>query len=622
MPAVTEVVDFLRRYPPFDTLGEEELATVAELTEIAFYPSGRTVFVQGEAPPAYFCVVRSGSVELIYDGQLLDLLGEGELFGQGSLMSGLPVGFSARVAEDTLLYQVPTEAMAPLLARPRAMRFLLRSVIVDPIPGAGDRPPTVDPLQRRTSSLLRMPLVVCDPNETVVTAARAMTERNAKAAIVVDTSGTLGIVTDADLRSKVLAVGRDPGVPVREVMTTPVRTVGADQPGGDALVEMVEAGVRHLPVIGVNGMVLGILEDHDLVSMQTRTPFVLRRQIRKARTAADVVAAAGDLRPAVVALRRGGAGAAQISAVWSVVMDALIRSLIDHAVAAEPLALTDRDGEPIRFTWHALGSIARREATPSSDVDSALSWTGERDDQELRAVVGRLTDAVGAGLAAGGLAPDEHRVSATDPLFARSMASWQRAARELVSGAPQDKAPLVASVLLDNRAVWGRESWLAVTAPIAAGAAPSGLLRAMLRGALAHKPPTGFLRDFVVESGGQRRGRLDLKQGGILPVVDLARWAGLSVGVATASTSERLAAAAAAGAIEAGDAQTLTEAFAVVQEVRISHQVEQLEAGVGVDDFISPDWLSSIGKAQLKEAFRALVGVQRGLTNQLQVGVR
>jgi CBS domain-containing protein len=256
MPAVTEVVDFLRRYPPFDTLGEEELATVAELTEIAFYPSGRTVFVQGEAPPAYFCVVRSGSVELIYDGQLLDLLGEGELFGQGSLMSGLPVGFSARVAEDTLLYQVPTEAMAPLLARPRAMRFLLRSVIVDPIPGAGDRPPTVDPLQRRTSSLLRMPLVVCDPNETVVTAARAMTERNAKAAIVVDTSGTLGIVTDADLRSKVLAVGRDPGVPVREVMTTPVRTVGADQPGGDALVEMVEAGVRHLPVIGVNGMVL------------------------------------------------------------------------------------------------------------------------------------------------------------------------------------------------------------------------------------------------------------------------------------------------------------------------------------------------------------------------------
>jgi CBS domain-containing protein len=620
MPAVIDVVEFLRRHPPFDTLADVELEQVAALTEIAFYPAGHTVFAQGEGPAPFMCVVRSGSVELIYDGQLLDLLGEGELFGQASMMSGLPVGFTARLAEDTLLYQVPTEAVAPLLSRPRAMRFLLRSVIVDPIPGAGERSPTLDPLQRRVSALVRMPLVVCDPSEPIRAVARTMTDRNASAMIVVDSGGALGIVTDTDLRSKVLAAGLDPHVPVRLVMTTPVHTIGGDRLGGDALVEMVELGVRHLPIVGADGLVLGVLEDIDLVSMQTRTPFVLRRQIARATSEDEVVAAAGGLRPAVIALRRGGAGAAQISAVWSVVLDALVRTLIARAQTGTSGLPPD---EPRQFTWLALGSLARREATPSSDVDSALSWAeaGSADDSHLRAHLAGITAAVGAGLAAGGLAPDAHRVSAGDPLFARPLASWQAAAAKVVRDPYGDNAVVIASVLLDCRPVWGDETWQSVTGPLVTGAAESGLLRAMLRLALAHRLPTGFFRDFVVESGGQRRGLLDLKRGGILPIVDLARWAGLSAGLGPASTVQRLEAAAAAGVLSEENVKTLIEAFAVVREVRISHQIEQLEAGVPADDFIRPDWLSSIGRAQLKEAFRAVAAVQRRLTGELQVGV-
>jgi CBS domain-containing protein len=617
MPAVIDIVDFLRRHPPFDTLGDPELEEVAALTEIAFYPAGHTVFAQGDGPAPFMAVVRSGSVELIYDGQLLDLLGEGELFGQASMMSGLPIGFSARLAEDTLLYQVPTAAMAPLLRRPRAMRFLLRSVIVDSIPGAGERPPVLDPLQRRASALIRMPLVVCEPGETIRAVACAMTERNASAVIVVDAAGSLGIVTDTDLRTKVVAAGVDPAAPVRTVMTAPVRTIGADRLGGDALVEMVELGVRHLPVVSAGGRVLGVLEDIDLVSMQTRTPFVLRRQIARARSGDDVVAAAGGLRPAVIALRRGGAGAAQISAVWSVVLDALVRALISRA---EPEHRGDLGGMRPDFTWLALGSLARREAAPSSDVDSALSWPGTGEEAEDRAHLAQITAAVGAGLAAGGLAPDAHRVSASDPLFARRLASWEAAAARLVGDPYGNKAPLIASVLLDCRPVWGDETWQSVTGQLIAGAAESGMLRVMLRNALAHRLPTGFFRDFVVESGGQRRGLLDLKRGGVLPIVDLARWAGLAAGVGSASTPERLTAASAAGVLRAADAGTLVEAFDVVREVRISHQIEQLEAGSPADDFIRPAWLSSIGRAQLKEAFRAVAGVQRGLAAELQIG--
>ena len=83
------------------------------------------------------------------------------------------------------------------------------------------------------------------------------------------------------------------------------------------------------------------------------------------------------------------------------------------------------------------------------------------------------------------------------------------------------------------------------------------LLRLLARFALSFRPPTGFLRDFVVEHSGERRGQLDIKHGGMIPIVDLARWAGMAAGVASASTLERLRAAEAAGTMEGPEARTL-----------------------------------------------------------------
>ena len=92
----------------------------------------------------------------------------------------------------------------------------------------------------------------------------------------------------------------------------------------------------------------------------------------------------------------------------------------------------------------------------------------------------------------------------------------------------------------------------------------------------------------MVEHDGEHRGRLDLKHGGLLPVVDLARWAGMAAGVTSASTSERLRAAGDAGTLPAADVRTLQDAFELFTELRIEHQVEQLRAGLEPDDHLEP----------------------------------
>src|SRR5262250_1689389 len=113
-----DIAGFLGSHPPFDGLGGEELARVAAVTEIETFPRGERIFSQG-----------TGSVEILRDGQVLDLIGPGELFGHASMLSGLPTGFEARAAEDTTCCRIPAAVIGPLLARPDFLRFIARSIV-------------------------------------------------------------------------------------------------------------------------------------------------------------------------------------------------------------------------------------------------------------------------------------------------------------------------------------------------------------------------------------------------------------------------------------------------------------------------------------------------------------
>ena len=612
-----DIADFLGSHPPFDVMGTDDVTRVAAVTEIESHPAGKTIFSQGAGPVEYLWVVRAGSVEIVHNGRVLDLLGPGEMFGHASMLSGLPTGFEARAGENTLCFRIPADVVRPLLARPDVLRFVARS-IVDRA-GAGDREPSVDPIQRHVATLIRSPPVLCRADEPIREAAKRMTAEGSSA-VLVRSGGTLGIVTDRDLRSRVVAAGLSPDKPVSAIMTTPAYAVTGDRLGGEVLLDMLERGIHHVPVLTAAGEILGVVDDADLVAAESRKPFLLRRAIDQAATVDGLAALSADLGEMIVALRDARVAAEHIAAVASVVLDALTRRLIELAVAGAA-------GPAVPFTWFALGSLARREAVPSSDVDSALAWHDGADDPAVRGYVAGVADAVESGLRACGRQPDAHGATASNPVFARSIQAWRAAARKLSQDPTREQAIIAVSVIVDSRPVWAASAgaqgadalW---EAPLWDGRSQPNLLRLLARVALSFRPPTGFLRDFVVEHSGERKGQLDIKHGGLIPVVDLARWAGLAAGVASGSTAERLRAAEAAGTLENSQARALAEAFDFIFALRLDHQVEQLRRGEAPDDFIDPTTLNPLARSYLRSAFRAIASVQSGLANELSLGVR
>jgi CBS domain-containing protein len=611
-----DISEFLRRHPPFDSLHEETLATVAAATEVESHSARTPILDSAAATAEHVYVVRRGSVELLIDGRLFDVLGAGEMFGFASVLEEGPLGFVARAAEDTLVYRIPAYVIRPVLERPEAVRFVARTMAAGMLLLArADREPPPDAGGRPVGDLIRAPAVVCAPDTSVRDAARRMVDAGATC-VVVELGDRLGIVTDRDIRARVLAAGAGLDVPLSQVMTAPAWTFAAERSGTEALIEMLDHGVRHLPVLTAGRRLVGVLDDVDLMASERRAPFRLRSLIARGNDVAAVAAAGRELPATIIALHDGGVPAATISRMLASLHDSLTRRLIElaHQALGTP---------PVPYTWLATGSFGRREPFPSSDVDCALAWEGADDDQELRGRMTALARWVLDGLEASGLRPDDHGAVASSPLFARSIAGWRDAARSWVEDPDRGRGLMLLCVVVESDPVWGAtNAQEALAEAFARTPDREQMLRRIATAALAERPPTGFLRDFVLQSSGERKGVLDIKHGGLLPIDALARWSGLAAGVTAASTRARLDASEAAGRLEAVDAAILREAFELVCALRMEHQVEQLRAGQEPDDLIDPKELPPLTRSALKNAFRAVARVQRGIAVQLGLSPR
>jgi CBS domain-containing protein len=609
---VHDIAEFLKGHEPFDGLDERALEEISTHTEVEFFPGGTTIFDQGVSAREHVWIVRRGSVELIDGTQVLDGLGEGELFGHPSMLTGQPTEFAARAAEDTLCYRIRAEDILTLLVRPAGMRYVAREMRHrEALRSAGTPAIAARMAVRRVASTADRTFIICTPETPTREVARAMDEADVSCALVRLDDGW-GVVTDHDLRTRVIAAGRPYEIPIRQVMTVPALVTDPEVTVADAALTMVEHGVRHLPIVRADGTVVGVLRDVDLLATETRTPFSLRREIAAASSSEKVREVAGRLSGVLISLHDAETSALQISRLHSAIADALITRLVE--------LIPEEQGHPgLEPLWIALGSHGRRELAPGSDLDSAVTWAAPvptEDESVLRCIAREAVESMDT---VAGVAADPHGATAGSRLFARSIESWRSIVRQWAAEPSADKVPVVLSALLDGRPVgpgppWGETILEEMTNP----GARDELERWLLRLALGHRLPTGFLRSRVLDPSGSRR-HFDLKHDGLQPIVDLARYAGfVAAGGGLLSTPARLRAGAADGVLSEGDARLLTEAHELFSDLRVSRHVELLRQGRQVDDSIDPSELSVLTRGYVKDAFRLVAGVQRRMIDRLK----
>lgn len=449
-------------------------------------------------------------------------------------------------------------------------------------------------LTQAAKSFIKQKPVFIAANATVGQAAEKM--QQARIGSILVATDPPGIVTDRDLRGRVLAAELGPETPVIQVMTRPLKTIAAEMLAFSALRSMVDDNIHHLPVVE-EGKIIGVISATDLLLHQTKNPIYLRGFIERL----DEPAALADYAPQIARLAEtffeGGLGALQISQIVASLNDALVKRLVYLAEQA-------LGPPPAHYAWIVFGSEGRMEQTLLTDQDNALVFAESADD--CRTYFEQLSERVVDGLIQAGFPPCPGGFMATR--WRKPLAEWRQLFTAWI-GLPEPPALLDAAIFFDFRAVAGGLSMEPLEEIIGATKNENRFLAHMACGALAFRPPLGFFNRVRSENG-----KLDIKEGGIAPIVGLARVAALAAGSRARSTLERLRIAGTSGdVIDRDSAQSLAETLPLLLRLRLRAQLAALQHQRALDNDIRLNELSSVDRRQLKEAFILVKGVQQNL---------
>lgn len=593
----------LARQPPFDSLDPAELrAAVAEAQELAL-SKGDVVLVEDGLPATSLYVILSGSMELVHEGEAIQVLEPGECFGHPSLLTGMAPAFTVRAHEDSTCMVIPKAAALRALGCPEGAGYVAVTMrqrltrtghTVHGLLDVGTTP---------VSALMR-PARFCAPDLDVRGGARLLGEEGVSALLVRLGRDELGIVSDAEVRAHVAAGDGSPDTPVLAIARSPVPTVPVSQLAVEATVDMLAAGVDHVVVADDNGRISGVLSAADLLGLDARSPIALRHTINGAADEDVLVRAVSHLPKLFRLLVQAGVPPRDLGRVLSLQNDAVTARLIGFA-------LSRRGPAPLPWAWLTLGSAARREFTLASDQDNAFAYAtpapGEGDSVD--AYFAALAAEVNEGLVRCGFGADHNGVLAGNHPWRMSKAAWTRTFDSCLNE-PDESHLVRASVAFDFRhSMGGLAIAASLSERIRSAREHSGFMRLMARAAAGSEVALGFRGHLAVEKHGPAAGRLDLKRGGIIPIVNLVRFHALANGVTISPTLDRIDAVASVGGIETGLADALREAFGVITRLRFEHHASRIADGAPPDNLVDPGALPPIARGDLREALHS---VRRG----------
>jgi CBS domain-containing protein len=617
-----DVIAFLKKVPPFQFLDDVNLQAVARNLSLEFYPKDTIILKQDGLPSDALRIIKKGGVKVSmvseHGGEVvIDYRGEGDTFGFLSLVGKDRIRSNITAVDDTLCYLLGKEMLLKLLDSQLSFtEYFLKSHITKYI----DR--TYREMQDKsmfyggsdrllfTTRVGDMGIkdVVSTPEDTTIReAAQIMSRERISSVVVMDRNNLpAGMVTDRDLREKVVARGRDVLEPVKNIMSTSLIRVDARDYCFEAVLKMIKYNIHHILVIR-DGQLKGVITNHDMMMLQGTSPLSLTKDIESQQTIEGLIPVSKKINGIVGLLLKEGAKASNITKVITEINDRLVRKVLEFAER--------KHGKPpVAYCWIGFGSEGRKEQTFKTDQDNAIIYTDPETEAEAEAAkryFAGFSEFVRDGLLQCGFPPCPANYMASNPMWCQPLKSWKKYFSTWIA-TPTATAVINSVAFFDFRPLYGEA---------ALAEALRDHLNALLKDqkvflgylanlAIKNQPPIGFFKSFVVDKDGEHKDELNLKIKGLAPLVDILRLFALEKGIRETSTLERIETLRGMHTIVEEYADDLEQAFEFITLLRIHHQYAQITSGVAPDNFINPNRLSNLEKRSIKEAFQLVSKIQ------------
>ncbi len=630
--APEEIISFLSRTLPFNELDPETLDSLSRKCTIDFFPKGTVIFRQDETEVNEFYLIQKGGVKIYLkdnEGEisLKDFRGTGEYFGALPLIRGTRANLNVETVEDTFCFILSRESFNELLhSAPRVTHYFLRS-LSEKLVRTAYAELRQHKVSTRTDSALYLfsaqvgdiikgTLQAINVDDSVQNAAIIMAKFHIGSLLVRDNSGKIiGIVTDKDLRTKVIAAGLPYQTQVGRIMAAPVMAIESHAVCFDALIKMMKNRIHHLAIEKQNEIV-GVVTTHDIMVLQGTSPLYLFREILAQRHIAGLYKLSRNVPLVVRTLIEEGAKANNITRMITVLNDHILDRLLT-------LLIEELGPPPLRFCWMLMGSEGRREQTFHTDQDNAIIYQVPEDAEQARRAADyfkTLGEKAIEHLVQCGYPRCPGNIMASNPRWRQTATEWQQTFHHWMR-TPDPQEVLNSIIFFDFRAGFGNSELLQnLRNELAAEASQQDIfLLHLAKDCLSIRPPLSFFKNFIVEKNGEHKNTLDLKRSGLTPFVDFARVMSLRYGIRESNTLGRLQLLHEGNHISTELFSETMEAYEFLMQLRLVHQLHLLEEDKPPDNHINPSDLSDIEKQTMKESFEVIRRLQSLLTQEFKL---
>ncbi len=621
----TQALNFLSQTVPFSFLPDNLRKQAADQVSLIHYAQDTVLCIQGKTELEHLYIIQKGAAERYYekDGKktLKGLMGEGDIFGGISILLNRGIAVrSLRTIEDAYIYLLPRNVFLEICEShepfseyftdtfgKRMLDKSYRSIIAQSLRPREDELPF---LNQAVSTIVQTDIVHCPPDTSIQEAASVMKRHGCSSIFVREDDGRYtGVITDNDMRNRVIADGYDIHRPVSDIMSSPLITVPSDALIFEALMTMMQHNIKHLAVTDADAHVVGILSNQDLINAQGNSPLFLIRSINTATSMEDLTDVQARLPHLAKGLISSGAKARNVTRLITTVADAVLKKIVGFA-------LDELGAPPARFAFMIMGSEGRREQTFKTDQDNAIVFEDVAPEkaEEVKAYFLRFGELVCGWLDQAGYAFCQGGVMAKNPRWCQSLTSWKKDFSNWIHAAePEDL--LQSSIFFDFRGGYGDMSLIDELRGYLFDSLKgwAGFFRHLTENALHFRPPIGFFRNFVVESKGKHRNAFDIK-GALMPIVDFARIYALKHGIDETNTLDRLQQLSVMGALSWEEYNELEQSYCFMMQLRFVRQITAvLDENQKPDNYINPKKLSRIEQTMLREIFKRIEKYQSKL---------
>jgi CBS domain-containing protein len=628
-----EVLHFLKGIPPFQFLDESSLEMVVANLSMDFYPKNSIILKQYGAPSDSLRIIKKGAVKVLMATDLgaeevvIDFKGEGDTFGFLSLIGKDKQRTTVMAIDDTLCYVLSKDGVFKLLENSPTfnefyMAYLSRYV---------DR--TYQEMYNKSLTYVSadrvlfstpvgqvaVPPITVPESATIQEAAQLMVRHKISSVILVNANGTpIGIVTDRDFREKVVAKGRSPLEPIKNISSLSLIRVDDQESCFEAMLKMIKFDIHHMLVIK-DGALQGILTNHDLMLFQGTSPLSLVHDIINQQTVEGLIPLSHKINNIVGLLLKEEAKASSITKIISEINDRLLMKIIE--ITEKKLG-----PPPLPYCWVVYGSEGRKEQTFKTDQDNALIYNQPatpEEEEEAKKYFAVFCSMVTKNLVQVGFPPCPANYMASNPEWCQPVGTWKKYFTRWINEAVPE-ALLKVLIFFDLRPVYGKFSLAdEIKNVLFSSMRGNQLFFSHMAGMILQTtPPLGFFKTFVVEKSGEHKDKFDLKVKGLTPLLDAVRLFCMEKEIKEYSTLERITTLRNKHSVVKDYAEEIEHAFEFVLLLRIHHQYEQIKEGRVPDNFINPDQLSNLEKKTIKEAFNLMSRIQGTIVERYKTLIR